>query len=124
MSDSAWKLFFAFAALTNFAVGLPVLFLPAQTLNLFVMPQPPTLLFLQFTGGSVALFGCYYALVSQNLGRRELVWLGIVGKLFAVTLLTLYWGAGELPDMPFYLGLGDLVFALIFFWFLMSRKTA
>ena len=124
MSDSVWKTFFAFAALTNFSVGLPVLFLPAQTLDLFGMPHPQTLLFLQFTGGSVALFGCYYALVARNLARRELVWLGIVGKLFAVTLFTTYWRIGELPDVPFYLGLGDLVFAVIFFWFLMSGRAA
>ncbi|MBI1210043.1 MAG: hypothetical protein GC190_01150 [Alphaproteobacteria bacterium] len=124
MNDRVWKIFFAIAAATNFAVGLPVLFLPGETLDLFGMAQPPTLLFLRFTGGSVALFGCYYAIVARDLARRELVWLGIIGKLFAVTLFTIYWRAGELPDLPYELGLGDLVFAAIFLWFLLSHRRA
>jgi hypothetical protein len=124
MSDAVWKIFFAFAALVNFSVGLPLLLLPELTLELLDMSRPASLLFVQFTGGAISLFGCYYLLVAQNLARRELVWMGIVGKLFAVALFTIYWADGDIPQIPYLVGLGDAVFAAAFLWFLLGGRRA
>ena len=122
MSDSVWKVLFAFAAAFNFAVGLFILVLPEQALAAFGLALQPTLLFVQFTGGMVAVFGLCYAAVASDLSRREFVWLGIAGKLFAVVLLAAYRMADLIPQSVFLLGMGDLVFIALFLWFLFGRR--
>jgi hypothetical protein len=122
MGDAGWKILFAVAAGFNFAVGLPLLIAPGQTVAAFGLAPQPTLLFVQFTGGLVAVFGLYYAVVAHDLARREIVWLGIVGKLFAVGMLTAYFLAGLIPALAYALGLGDLVFICLFLWFLFGGR--
>lgn len=124
MSDSGWKIVFALAALFNFAAGLPLLLVPAQALEAFGMAQQPMMLFVQVAGSLIVMFGVSYAMIARNLVLRELALLGAIGKLLAVVLLTIYWLKSEIPDIPFYLGFGDLAFALAFLLFLYSRRTA
>ena len=124
MSDRAWKVLFAVAAAFNFAVGFFILLLPERALAAFGLPLQPTLLFVQFTGGMVAVFGLCYAAVASDLSRREFVWLGIAGKIFAVVLLTAYRVADLIPQTVFLLGMGDLVFIALFLWFLLGRRKA
>ncbi len=122
MGDAGWKILFTVAAGFNFAVGLPMLLAPDLMVAAFRMAPQPTLLFVQFTGGLVAIFGLYYTVVARNLARREIVWLGIVGKLFAVGLLTAYFLVGLIPTLAFSLGLGDLAFVALFLWFLLGGR--
>ena len=123
MSDSAWKLLFAAAGVFNFAVGLPLLLAPAQGVAMGVAP-PSSMLFVQLSGALIVMFGVSYLMVARDLALRPLVWLGAIGKLLAFGLLTLYWQRGEVPDTPFVLGFGDLIFAMAFLWFLTSHRTA
>jgi len=125
MSDSAWKILFATAAVFNFIAGSGPLLAPDWALATLGIVPPPMLLFVQLSGGLIVMFGVSYAMVARNLALRELVWLGAIGKLMAVALLTIYWRNGEIPDTPFILGFGDLAFALAFVWFLFGgRRTA
>jgi hypothetical protein len=68
------------------------------------------------------MFGASYALIARNLALRELVWLGAIGKLLAVSLLLIYWLGGEISNTVFGLGFGDLIFAALFFWFLFGGR--
>ena len=122
MSDAGWTILFAVAAGFNFAVGLPMLLAPDQMVAALGIAPQPTLLFVQFTGGLVAIFGLYYGVVARDLARREIVLLGIVGKLFAVGMLSAYFLAGLIPALAYSLGLGDLVFVCLFLWFLFGRR--
>ena len=122
MSDAYWKIAFVFAAIFNFVVGLPLLLAPLQALAVFGLPQPPTFLFEQFTGGMVVIFGACYAAAARDLARREMVWLGIAGKLFAVLLLLSYRLADQISDTMFSLGMGDLAFVAVFLWFLFGGR--
>lgn len=123
MSNSAWRVVFAAAAFFNCAVGLPLLLAPAQGVALMGVPAQASMLFVQMSGALIVMFGVSYAWVAADLGLRPLVWLGAIGKLLAFSLLAIYWRQGEVPDTPFILGFGDLIFALVFLWFLSSRRT-
>jgi hypothetical protein len=124
MSDSVWKILFAAAGIFNFAVGLPLLLAPGQGVALMGVAPPSSMLFVQLSGALIVMFGVSYIMVSRDLALRPLAWLGAVGKLLAFGLLALYWQRGEVPDTPFVLGFGDLIFAVAFVWFLASRRAA
>lgn len=122
MSDTIWKIVFGAAALFNTAVGAPLLFVPVQGLALMGLGPQPLLLFVQLAGGLIVMFGLAYAMVARNLALREIAWLGAIGKFMAVTLLAIYKSSGEISDTTFALGMGDLVFAALFLWFLFGGR--
>lgn len=118
MNDPVWRRVFLAAALFNFAAGLPTLLAPAQALAAFGLPPLPYHLFVRTTGLLVACYGIGYWLVSRRLDRRDIVWLGVIGKLGVVALFTLAWRQGSLPTRAFAVGMGDLLFAAVFLCFL------
>ena len=124
MSEPHWRRVFLVAALFNFAAGLPALLAPAWALNTFGMAPLPDHLFVRATGLLVATYGIGYWLVSRRLTRRDLVWLGVVGKLGVVALFTWAWRQGSLPTPAFAVGMGDLLFALLFLVFLATSPRA
>jgi len=73
----------------------------------------------------VTLFGCTYGwLASQPRIDRPMVAFCALGKagFFAVVLAC--WLLGELPGIALGAGAGDLVFAAIFFWWLLGDAAA
>jgi len=118
MNEPLWRRVFLGAALFNFAAGLPALLAPAQALDAFGLPPLPYHLFVRTTGLLVASYGIGYWLVSRRLGRRDIVWLGVIGKLGVVVLFTWAWRQGSLPTRAFAVGLGDLAFVAVFLVFL------
>lgn len=126
MTDTSWRLLFAAAALFNFGAGIPALLAPASVLAALGIAPLPHDLFVRTTGWMIVLFGIGYWLVSRDLSRRELVWLGALGKAGAFLLFAWAWGRGMLPLLPFALGVGDLLFAGAFVVFLRtpSRRAA
>jgi hypothetical protein len=121
MNEPVWRRVFLVAALFNFAAGVPALLAPAQALAAFGLPPLPDHLFVRATGLLVASYGVGYWLVSRRLGLREIVWLGVVGKLGVVVLFTWAWGQGSLPTRAFAVGMGDLLFAAVFLVFLATN---
>jgi hypothetical protein len=118
MNEPVWRRVFLVAALFNFAAGLPALLAPAQALAAFGLPSLPDHLFVRTTGLLVASYGIGYWLVSRRPRLREIVWLGVIGKLGVVVLFTWAWRQGSLPTRAFAVGMGDLLFAAVFLLFL------
>ncbi|MFN8545268.1 MAG: hypothetical protein U0807_13825 [Candidatus Binatia bacterium] len=121
-NDGFWRRLFAIAAVFNLVAGLPPLLAPAQALQAFGMAPLPEHLFVRTTSALVLTFGLGYWLVSRDLARRELVWLGIVGKLGVVVLFGHAWLRGVLPLGAAAIGFGDLLFALAFATFLVTHR--
>lgn len=86
MREESRRRFFVGAALFNFGAGLPALLAPAWALETFGLAPLPDHLFVRATGLLVATFGIAYWLVARDLARRDIVWLGVVGKLGVVAL--------------------------------------
>lgn len=123
MSDRAWRRLFAAAAAFNVAAGLPPLVAPARALETFGMAPLPSHLFMQSTGLLVLTFGVAYALVSRNLALREIVWLGIIGKLGVAILFGWSMLRGLIPPLIALVGMGDLLFVVAFGVFLASHPA-
>ena len=122
MSDGSWRVLFALAAVFNVAAGLPPLLAPAQTLATFGMAPLPDHLFLRVTGLLVLTFGMGYWFVSRNLKLREIVWLGVIGKSGVVLVFAWSWLQGLLPGRAAAVGMGDLLFVIVFLLFLASHR--
>jgi hypothetical protein len=116
---SFWRGFFAFAALYNFAVGGMMLAAPeraAAQLNIAGAGGPFAI---AMSGMLIAVFGIGYAMVSYAPARnRGIVWIGLVGKVGAAILATMQYTQGIIPTSTFALGMGDLVFVVLFALFL------
>jgi hypothetical protein len=125
MTATAWRAFFAVAAAFNFAVGIPLLLIPATMLGLLNLPMPEDLLFHQVSGLLVACFGVSYAFAARDPERnRDIVWTGVIGKASVVALLGQGWLQGSVPFSLFALSMGDLAFAAGFLVFLLGRRNA
>ena len=73
----------------------------------------------------VTLFGCTYAwLAAQPRIDRPIVAFCALGKAGFFTVVLACWLLGELPGMALGAAAGDLVFAAIFFWWLLGDAEA
>lgn len=115
--EAFWRGLFAVAAGFNLAVGLPMVLAPGALISLLGM-RPVEPFFPRVAGLLILVFGLGYALVSRDLARREIVLLGVVGKVGVVALLAWSWLDGSVPGSVVALGSGDLLFALAFATFL------
>ena len=123
MSVSTWRVFFFVAAAFNFAVGVPLMMLPAAMLAALDVPVPGDLLFHKLCGLFVVCFGIAYAFVRREPDRnRAIVWVGAIGKTGVVILIGQAWLQGLVPFLAFALVLGDLAFVAGFVFFLLSRR--
>ena len=92
MSDTFWIRLFLIAGLYNLLAGLPLLIDPSLLAwaSGFKLPTGDWL-FLRMTGAFVTVFAIGYFMVSSDLVRhRSIVVLGVIGKLAAFALLTIY----------------------------------
>lgn len=116
---SFWRGLFAFAATYNFAVGGAMLAAPgraAEGLNISGAGGPFAI---AMAGMLIAVFGVGYAMVARApAANRSIVWIGLLGKLGAVTLATMQFAQKLIPLSTFALGMGDLAFAALFALFL------
>lgn len=115
---------FGTAALFNFIVGLGLLFL-RPWLGALIHFDPATgtnLVFVNFTGALVALFGFGYARVALNpLRYRPFIPFSIAGKSLAVLCTFYAWSVGAIAWRLPALVSADIVFALLYFDFF--RRT-
>lgn len=124
MHDDGWRPVFFVAALFNYGLGLALLFIPATMLPLVGQHLPDDLVFVRLAGLLIASYGIGYHMISRApSANRNLVWLGMVGKLLAVGLFAQQWLAGLLSTTAFGLGTGDLLFAALF-WTYLQRVPA
>ncbi|MEM7358946.1 MAG: hypothetical protein AAF431_07610 [Pseudomonadota bacterium] len=72
----------------------------------------------------VALFGFAYAwLALQPKIIQPLLFLGAAGKFSVFVLVAALWFSGSISGRVVFLATGDLVFALLWFWWLGSQRA-
>lgn len=115
---------FLVAAIFNYGIADALLLLP-DTLAAIGIPRPGHPLFLHLCALLIAGLGLAYHLVSRDPTRNHgIVVIGAIGKLAVFALLAGHVMAGSIPFPPLMLGAGDLVFAVLFIWFLLPRREA
>lgn len=114
-----WRWLFAVAALYNLAVGGAMVAAPsriAAQLDISGAGGPFALI---MAGLLIAVFGIGYAMVAAAPAKnRSIVWIGMIGKTGAAALAAVQFNAGIVPFNTFALGMGDLVFVVLFALFL------
>lgn len=104
----------------NFAAGLAFAF-PASSLGMLIeLPQQQGhSLYTTFSGAMIVLFGAAYLwLVLQTTIHRPLLFVGACGKSLAVLIAVSLFLSGELTGVTTALVSGDIVFALLWFYWL------
>lgn len=126
MTPQIWRMFFWVAAVFNFLAGLPPLLAPTLTTISIGMPAPdPQYIYIvQMFGAAVSIFGIGYALVALGqAGQRQIITLGLIGKIGVVALLALRTRDIEVPQQLVTAASGDFLFSIGFAVFLFSRAT-
>jgi len=115
---------FVCAALFNFAAAFLLGIFQENVLPLLGMEPIANEAFLHLFLGLVFIFGLGYYRVSMNSeANRDIVWLGFWGKLLVVVLLIIHASQGNISWGLAALGLGDLLFAVLFVRFLAIRPV-
>ncbi len=125
MGDDGWRRVFLVAALFNYGIGLLLVFVPVPMLGLMHQHVPDDLVFVRTAGVLIASYGLGYHMISRDpAANRNLVRLGMIGKLAAVVLFAQQWAVGLLSTMAAGFGSGDLVFAALFWRYLWTTAPA
>ncbi|MBU2964653.1 hypothetical protein Q4508_17765 [Amphritea sp. 2_MG-2023] len=115
-NNNKHRSFFFTAALFNWTVAIIFLFAYQPVFNLIgLSPVPQNPIYLHLFACLVALFGLGYYWVSLDFDKnRNIVYLGIVGKLAVFALPVGYYFAGSISWQLPALTCVDLVFAMLF----------
>jgi hypothetical protein len=128
IDDRHWPKIFFFAALFNYAMGLPILFATEWTYELVytenITREPMALSLWADFGIMVILIGYGYQIISRDVTKnRGIVLLGIFAKLFDVVTLS-YRYVSEIANaivlIPAFI---DGVFVLFFIIFWLRTRT-
>ena len=129
MGNRFFRTMFFLAALWNLGAALQGLFFPeAQFLLLFgerldTGEFHQALLYRSFAI-AVLLFGIGYYLVSKDTSQnRGIVWLGALGKVIVFAFFTEAFLKEKATPLAWGVSFGDLLWALLFFWFLQQTKA-
>jgi hypothetical protein len=125
---TGWQKFFVFAALFNLSAGLLIIFAPGLFYHLLFIDEPITVaakLYVDLFAVLVIAFGWAYWTISRDPpAHRDLVLMGIIGKLLVVVMAWYHALAGTGPLNIALLILADLAFALFFLrYYLLSRAS-
>jgi hypothetical protein len=118
------RFLFLTAAIFNWAVGLSILAGYALAARMLELSGPPTV-WVHLVAAIVILFGVAYWLVAKQPERyRPFVGLGAAGKLAFAVVIYYHWFVGDAPVRLAMLVTVDVVFAVLFLRFLVSRPAA
>jgi hypothetical protein len=128
MDGRFYRTMFLLAAIWNFIVAAGGLFSYEAQFRLLFGQDAYTgdfhqaLLYRAFAI-AVLLFGVGYYLVSREPSEnRGIVWLGAAGKIVVFALITDAFVQGQATLPGWCVSIGDLTWALLFFWFLYQTK--
>ena len=125
MSQKRWSLMFLAAAVFNFAMGGPIFLASTWSYKLayFGDAQQSAVRFWGDFGFAVLLIGVGYWILSRDVSRnRGIVWLGIIAKIFDVTVLSSRWADGLARPIVLVPAAVDGAFAVLFILFLLSGR--
>jgi hypothetical protein len=111
-------------ALFNVTAALMVAY-PTTIGKLAELPEPGTTFYTLMLSSLVGIFGAVYSwLAFQQHINRPLLTVAAIGKT-DVFLVSLYcWQADIITFRGFSLAIGDLIFAMIFFWWLFTESKS
>jgi hypothetical protein len=118
---------FGIAALFNFAVGFPMLFLRPLFLGRlgFDAISGSNVVIANLTGMFIALFGwCYFLVALDPVKNRPFISVGAIGKLLAIVCAVVPWLSGTIQMKPPLLLAGDLILALLFLDYLWRTRAS
>lgn len=125
-----WPRMFVAAALFNFAIGVPILVAPQWTYDIAYTDAVDsvggmTLRFWRDFGFAVVIIGTGYYLVSRRLATNtDLVWIGILAKLFDVVVLTYRFAIDVAESIVLLPALIDGIFVILFALFLVQARES
>jgi hypothetical protein len=113
------------AGLFNLVAGLIFLFPDSAIGHWLELPSDVSLLYRSFVAFFILLLGgAYVWCAGQHDLSRPIMALGAIGKAAAVPLGLGLWAMGEFPLRGMLVAVGDLAFALLWFQWLRSTRTA
>lgn len=124
MSDGFWRALFLVGAIFNWIVGASLAFDTngmAAAMGLEVVAYHP--FYSPVAGWFVVVFGLLYFFVSRDLDNRAIALGGLIGKLGVSFIVWAAWWRGLVPGSMAGLVAIDFVFALLFAWFLATRRA-
>lgn len=125
MSDGVWRGVFFASAVFNLIVGMGLAYdTSAMMASMGVEVVRYHALWSPLIGWFVILFGMLYYAVGRDLSNRAIVFIGMVGKLGVVAIVVLAWSRGFAPFVMVGLAMIDVVFAILFGMFLLTRRSA
>ena len=105
-------------ALFNFGAALMLAF-PASLGQLAGLPPPGSLFYSWMLALLIGLFGGVYLWLAQRATiDRPLVVVAIVGKVGVFAVAVACWQLGQIPGRGVVPAIGDLIFGLVFLWWL------
>lgn len=121
-----WSRIFLSAAIFNFAMGIPIFFFPVWSYGLAYHignhEVANTYRFWSDFGFTVIAIGIGYFLVSVDVTKNHgIVWLGIIGKLYDVVVLTYRFIIGVAASIVLMPAIVDGVFVVLFILFLYQK---
>ncbi len=121
-----YKYLFFIGALWNWGASLPfviITLIDKTALEPLGLAFPGTVMWFQGFLLAVTIFGLGYFLVSRDLeNRKDLVILGLIGKLLVFIFFVAYYLAGEIPFTLLLMGTVDLIFSILFIEYLIHTK--
>ena len=123
-----YKALFIIGGVWNFILSVPFLllsFFDRTLLSLFVVGifTGATLMYYQVFLWFVIVFGIGYTIVGLNLDKNHgIVLLGVIAKILAFISFIAYYLSGDVPFSLAMIGIGDLIFAILFIEFLINYK--
>ena len=113
---------FLVAAIYNWAVTTPFFFAHKAIFGWMGMEPINHPLMLRSFLALAFVYGIGYYWVSRDVRtNRDLVRMGVLGKLAVFVLFFVAWITGEIPLLMVFPGVGDLIFAILFIGFLRQR---
>jgi hypothetical protein len=119
-----WRIVFGLAAAFNIVVGYQIVTDPASLSAQPFTGSAQEALLIKSCGWLIAVFGVGYGLVAlQPLANRGIAFLGIIGKLAMPIFAYPLYQSGAISFESYALTLGDLVFVVLFAWFMLANSN-
>jgi hypothetical protein len=118
-----WRVIFWAAAAFNFLAGLPSVLAPSAAAAASGLPplDPQLILIAQVGGLLICSYGLAYAMVAMGQpGARQLVFLGLIGKIGVCVLVVLRLRDVAVPPAMIWASFGDFIFIIAFAIFLLK----